>query len=375
MKKKVVILVPSLELGGGAEKVASVLSNHLIEKYDIHIITLFHFENKYPFKGKYYSLKERKFIFNPLLRILKLYKLIKLISPDIILTFMNKTSFWAIPTVYLFNLNIPLLILINTNPDSHYKKRIYGKFLIRFLFPLKKINLLIPVSKELKKILNINYRIDNRKIIPIYTGIDTEGIKNLAKEEIDEYKEIFEEKNLIKFITMGRLSPEKGHKYLIEAFSQLVKEIPNSKVFILGEGSLRVQLEQQISLKKLQNHIFLLGFKENPYKFISNSDVFVLSSLHEGLPYSLIEALACGTPIISTDCETGPKEILENGKYGLLVRVMDVDDLKQKMIYLAKDQNLRNNLSRYGLERVRAFDNQKFFDNWDKLINYFLKEN
>jgi len=202
--------------------------------------------------------------------------------------------------------------------------------------------------------------------------VDIEKIKQMALEKIDNYEKVFNNPNIIKFITVGRLSKEKGHKYLIEAFTKVLKEIPNSKLFIIGEGRIRLQIEKMIQERNLNNSVTLMGFLHNPYNYISRSDIFVLPSLSEGLPYALIEALICKIPIVSTNCETGPKEILENGKYGILTKVADSDDLAEKMISLAKDEKIRAHYSKISHQRIEIFDTKHFIEKWKELIAYCL---
>jgi glycosyltransferase involved in cell wall biosynthesis len=286
---------------------------------------------------------------------------------------MNKTSFWIIPFMYVYNIDTPLFISVNTNPNFHYRKRIYGKYLIRFLYPLKKVTAIVPVSKELKEILINKYKLDGMKIKPIYNGFDIERIQNLAKENVSDYNMILNDKSIIKFITIGRLSKEKGHKYLIDAFSKVIREIPNSRLFIIGEGPLRAKLIKSIKDNMLENKVILLGIKKNPYKYISKANVFVLSSLHEGLPTVLIEALVCNMPVISTNCETGPTEILDDGKYGFLTNVADSDDLAEKMILLAKSVETRETFSKKSIDRISIFEKEKFIEKWTILIEDYSK--
>ena len=373
MKKKVLFFIPFFRAkGGGLPKVASTLILKFADEYDISIITLFHYQEKYPYKGKYFTLKVKNYYTGAITKFIYLQKLIKSISPDIIISFMFYTSFWIIPIMYLFKIDAPLIISINSNPESQYKKRFYFKYLMKILYPLKKLTAVVPVSKELKSILYKKYRINKSKIIPIYNGVDIEKIKQLATEEINLYEETFNNPNIIKFITVGRLSAEKGHKYLIEAFTKVLKEIPNSKLFIIGEGKTRPQIEKMIQERNLNNSVILIGFLRNPYNYISRSDIFVLPSLSEGLPYALIEALICKIPIVSTNCETGPNEILENGKYGILTKVADSDDLAEKMISLAKDEEIRAHFSNISHQRIDIFNNKNFFEKWEKLIDYCL---
>ncbi|MFW9895918.1 MAG: glycosyltransferase [Candidatus Thorarchaeota archaeon] len=368
-KKKILIIVPSLMFGGGAEKVASALSLNLYNHYDVSILTFFHYDEIYPYKGKYYTIGESHHFSRFFTRFIKMQRIIEMIDPDIIITFMNKTSFWVIPIKYLTKLNAPLIINVNTNPNFHYRKRFYGKFLIRFLYPLKKIDQIVPVSKELKKILVNKYRINADKIIPIYNGFDIERIQKLAKENVSNQDDIFNNQNLIKFITIGRLSKEKGHIYLIKAFSRVIREIPNSRLFIIGEGPLKGKLMKLVEKFQLEKKIFLLGSIKNPYKYISKAEIFVLSSLHEGLPTVLIEALACGLPIISTNCETGPKEILGNGRYGILTEVADSSGLAEKMKYLANNEEVREKFSRQATTQANLYKVEKFTQNWIEIID------
>jgi glycosyltransferase involved in cell wall biosynthesis len=123
-------------------------------------------------------------------------------------------------------------------------------------------------------------------------------------------------------ITAGRLAPEKGFPDLIYAIKILLQRI-SVRLVILGDGPLREDLEELIQKNNLAKSIRLLGFHENPLKYFSKAQVFVLSSYVEGLPNVLVEAMACGCTPVSTDCPTGPREVLEDGKYGYIVPVRD----------------------------------------------------
>jgi glycosyltransferase involved in cell wall biosynthesis len=133
-------------------------------------------------------------------------------------------------------------------------------------------------------------------------------------------------------LAAGRLDPAKDFPTLIRAFAR-VRDVRPGRLVILGEGSERPRLEALIADLRLTGAVTLLGFVLNPYPYMGAADLFVLSSRREGLPNSLIEAMALGTPVISTDCPSGPREILENGKWGGLVPVGDVDALATAMIH------------------------------------------
>lgn len=372
MHKKILFLIPSLEIGGGAEKIASSLTTKLSERYKIAIITFYNNKSIYPFKGKYFSLKLREKSWKKIFLPTKIYKLIKVISPDLIISIMDHTNILAIILKFLFRIKIPLIIWVHTNPKIAYKKkhRQYN-ILIRLLYPLKLVNKIVTISNDVDYILRKKYQIKKNKLKTIYNGVDVESIIEMKKEQISEYRYLFEESNFTKFITVGRLSKEKAHNFLIDAFSEVKEQVPNSKLIILGDGPLRHEIEKKIKELDLKNDVLLLGLKKNPYKYLANSDIFVLSSLREGFPNALLEALACGLPIISTNCETGPREILDNGKYGLLVNVLDKVDLAKNMIFLSKNNNLMRKLSKLSLERANNFNLNNITEIW---INTVEKE-
>lgn len=139
------------------------------------------------------------------------------------------------------------------------------------------------------------------------------------------------QKDIPAFVASGRLEVQKNFTLLISAFKKVVEE-QDAKLLILGEGSLRDELQTQINSLGLQEKCELVGFVDNPYKYMKHADAFVLSSDFEGLPTVIIEALACNTPVVSTDCPSGAAEILEDGKWGTLVPVGDVDALANAML-------------------------------------------
>ncbi|MBS4200617.1 CDP-glycerol glycerophosphotransferase family protein [Bacillus sp. FJAT-49732] len=137
----------------------------------------------------------------------------------------------------------------------------------------------------------------------------------------------------INFVTMGRLSPEKGQDNLIKAFARFHKNRPNSKLYLLGEGALKKQLQSLIHENNLNHSVFLLGQVENPFSFLKKCDCFVLSSHYEGQPMVLLEAMTLGMNIIATDIVAN-RTVLENGKYGLLVE-NSIEGLEKGLEYMA----------------------------------------
>ena len=145
-------------------------------------------------------------------------------------------------------------------------------------------------------------------------------------------------------IGMGRLSVEKGFANLIQAYGNIKSKIhPEMRLVILGEGEARPALEKLVEELQLESHIWMPGFIQNPVPYLQSSELFVLSSSIEGSPNALVQALATGTPCVSTNCPTGPDEILQHGKQGKLVKVNDVNALSEAMLEMLKDPILPDN--------------------------------
>lgn len=140
----------------------------------------------------------------------------------------------------------------------------------------------------------------------------------------------FDEGSVPVFVAAGRLSKQKDFPTLIRAFDKLRQTAP-ARLIILGEGEERLRLETMIARLGLRDHVALPGYLSNPYAVMSRGAAFVLSSQWEGLPTVMIEAMACGCPVVATDCPSGPREILEDGRYGKLVPIADPDALYKAM--------------------------------------------
>ncbi|MHA1781859.1 MAG: glycosyltransferase [Promethearchaeota archaeon] len=377
-RKKILMIIPSIERGGGVERVVSELSKRFSTIFEIAILTFIQSTDEYSHEGVLFSLSEKQHYlrkyFNFLIRLWRIYQVIKKFSPDLILSFMELTNFYSILTKKIFRLKIPLVISTHCNPRIVYDTELrYFKILIRFLYPLKVVNKIITISKELKIILITDFQIPMNKITTIYNGIDLKRINELKKEKISKHAEIFEDNNKIKFLTIGRLEELKGHFNLILAFKKTIEQVPNSFLIIIGKGSLRSHLERQIKNLNLHRQVLLMGQINNPFKYLNKADIFILSSYYEGLPMVLLEALACELPVISTNCPTGPREILNEGKYGILVNIGDIEGLAEKMIQLAMNEELRNNMRMFSLKRAKFFDYNRIEKKWHDLFNSILK--
>jgi glycosyltransferase involved in cell wall biosynthesis len=161
---------------------------------------------------------------------------------------------------------------------------------------------------------------------------------------------------------VGRLHPQKGFDLLLQSFAQ-IRDL-DLHLVILGEGPERAKLQAQAEKLLIASRVHFLGTVDNPFPWYRQAACFVLSSRYEGFPNALLEAMACGCPVVSFDCQYGPSEIIQDGVSGLLIREGDVDGLTQAIHRVLHDAQLRIDLQHGAKERVRDFDVKKIAKLW-----------
>ncbi len=309
-KKNIAVVINSLILGGGAGRVASIVGSELNKRgYQVHFLVFTDVQDKYEYNGIYFDIGKDINIKNTLGALLAIFrrgwrikKYCKEHNIDTVISFMEEANFACIVSKTIFKNKTKIIISIRNNP---FKKKKNAKKIMKLFYPFADI--VTVVSKKAKMDLQNNFGLE--KIEVIYNPINLEKIEYLSKQKLPfQYSRLFQ--NNFVFINIGRLIEQKGQIYLIHAFKEVVNSNKDVKLIILGEGELRGRLENLINKLGLEKNVFLLGNKKNVYKYLTNSDCFILSSLWEGLPNTLLEAMAVGLPIISTDCATGPREIV-----------------------------------------------------------------
>lgn len=213
-----------------------------------------------------------------------------------------------------------------------------GKKRERFRKRLAKYDKLVVICDEMKKEMGEVYPEFIAKTERIYNPMDVEKIRELGMNKTDLSKEEKELINTPYMVAVSRLVKGKGREDLIEIYSQLKNRGIKEKLYILGEGPEYDNLKKLIDEKKLEKDIFLLGQKNNPYVWMREAKLFLHTSYGEGLPTVMIESMINGCCIVAYDCPTGPKEILENGTYGILVKTGDKDNFEKNVYELLKDE-------------------------------------
>ncbi|MDD5197545.1 MAG: glycosyltransferase [Candidatus Gracilibacteria bacterium] len=379
--KNILIAISSLKLGGGAEKVATTVGNKLSEKgYNVSYLTFYNTSTEHSVLGQKICLNESP-TDNIFIKFYKFFhrayhisRICKQYDIDSSISFMEESNFPNILSKLFGNQSRTLVSIRASIEETYgnlYKSLIY--ILYRFA------DMVIPVSKEEKDNLIQNYGIKFKNIETIYNGIDTFFVKDKIQEELIPGDVSY--KNHFTFITIGRLLEQKNQQLLIRAFHTVHNIHPSTRLLILGEGPLKQDLIDLSASLGINENVIFVGNTNNPYKYLSNSDCFVLSSLFEGFPNVIIEAMACGLPVISTDCKTGPKEILKNEvknflavntlehcDYGILTPSGNKETLTKAMMLIYEDEQLRGNYKQKSLERTKDFEIEATIKNWVNVI-------
>lgn len=369
MKKvRLLFVLPTLK-GGGAERVVCNLMNGLNK--DIFEINLFLFNKK----GVYWNLidkeiniflaskKENISKFSIMSSLCKISK-----DMDIIVASMElMPTYMAVIVAMLLRKKVIGWVHINIDNILNDKNKVirflHRNILLKFFY--NKLDRIIAVSNGAKE--NISKYLNDRnvnKVECIYNPIKINEIKDKSKEKIEEKIE-----NPF-IIGIGRLERQKNFILLIKAYRILLDRGIKHNLIILGQGSQKEYLVNEVKKLNMEEKVKFLGFKENPYKYLNQADVFVQSSIYEGLPTVLIEALVLNVPVVATNCPDGAKEILDNGEYGLLVKMNDEKALADAIEKVLNDRDLQKKYKIKSKDGIDRFDDKSITHSFEEL---FLK--
>lgn len=373
--------------GGGAERTAANLSS-LFDEYgeEVYLITFDGSNITYPYKGKLIdlSLGINKNVFDAIKknikRIIKVKKIKKKYNLDVCISFLDTPNLVNVLSGGKCKKIVSIRNYLSLEKPSFIRKQ-----LIRF--SSIRADKTVCISKNVEYDMRNFFKIKEKKLCTIYNPVD---IKSLLTIE-EDYTFDKEFSDYFNIVTMGRLTYQKGQWNLIYAIKDIVVQYPKVRLYILGDGELKNELEELVKKLELEEHVFFLGFISNAHKFLRQCDLFVLTSLFEGLGNVLLEAMALGLPVISTDCKSGPREIIapnsniksvcENidvERFGILVKqfskeknIVDNDSLvyiKQAIEMFYLDKKLREKYTTKSKMRANDFSKEKVYNEWMKLL-------
>ena len=371
MKKKILFLIESFA-GGGVEKVFIDLINNMdISKYDITVMSIWDYgvrkkdlRKDVRYRSIFPNIKGISRVFHNFVEKSDgklLYKLGIRENYDIEIAFIEGRA--------------TKIIGASTNPNSrkiawvhidlsqgHWTSMVFNKSLEKEKECYKRFNDIIFVSNSAKDGFKKLFGDDFDNLQVKYNPIIAGDVIKKSQEVVDD---IEKPKNKKLLVTSGRLVSQKGYESLLEVCNRLNKDKLGYELWILGEGWAREKLEELIDKYKL-NNVKLLGFKENPYKYIKQGDLFVCSSKNEGFSLVIAEAMILGLPVISTDC-AGPNELLNFGEYGLMVENSEEQLYKGLKSLIGDDEKLRY-YGKKSKERQSFFDYTKCISKIEKLL-------
>ena len=354
--KTIVLYIGSMQKGG-AQRVMSVLAKHLSGQGH-HIIMIndirpianipeYYLPNT--ITRIYLDETEKSGITRNLSRIIKLEKTLKDFNPDCVLSFEGPPNIRLL--VASIGLKCKTIVSVRNDPVREYGTGIKGfllKQVFRFasmtIFQTEKASFFFPYSVRTRSVVIPN-PIDGKFFQESWTGKGRD------------------------IIAVGRLQPQKNYPLLIEAFAKIAPRFPDTDLVICGDGVLRRELEALVEQYGIKDRVHFRGIVEDVRNELKRAGVFVMSSDYEGMPNALMEAMAVGVPIISTDCPCGgPSELLGNGKYGVLVNCGNVLDLACSMEKLLASDTDRQYYHNMSLQRSKKYQTDIIMEKWLNIL-------
>ena len=307
--------------------------------------------NYFEQKGcRVYYISNKKYfkIFN-LFAIFKLRKILKSEKVEILHCHMHQSTIYGTIAAKLARVPIILSHVHGINRTNTWRRKLINSLL------LCKLNKVLTVGEATREdVLLSNPSLHPQQVVSVGNSIDYEQYANVEIGKTQAKKILWLDEASFVFGTVGRLSTNKGHRYLIKAFAQVKRQIPSAHLLIVGKGRLYDELNELAIKMNISEFVHLPGYREDVPQILQAMDVFVLSSLAEGLPRSLLEAMASGIPCIGTSV-AGIPEILDGDKYGVTIPSQDEDQLTEAMLKLAKmTENKRKELINSAKQRVRV---------------------
>lgn len=363
--RRILFVIPSLGSGGAERVMLSLIRGLDRSRYRPELV-VFHDTNAYPQDTPTdlrIHLIHKKHAWDFPKLILSLASLIRRERPALVVSFLTYANFVAAAASKLVGVRA---ILTEHNHFSAHRHIIRFPMIKTWMVRLfyRWADRIVFVSNGVKADFCRTCRVLDTRCLTIYNPIDVQGIRQRLHESVDHP---WLKTDIPAIVACGRLADAKNYPLLLRSMAE-VNRVRPCRLLILGEGPKKEPLIQLGHELGLAERVEFLGFQPNPFKFMAAADAYVMSSSWEGLPTVLIEAMACGVPVISTDCPSGPSEIIEPQVSGLLVPVDDVSSLSAAIIRVLGDVGLRQKLIEGGRRRVEIFSVEQIVAEYQALF-------
>jgi glycosyltransferase involved in cell wall biosynthesis len=349
LRKKILFIVPTM-LGGGAERVMLTLLKHLPrEQFDLSLALVEKvgsYLDELPNDVVVYDLEAGRVRYS----VIKIVRLINEIKPDIVFSTLGHLNIALMMAKRLLPKDVKVVIREAITVSSQMEQimnmpmKILWNNLYKRFYP--RADKIICQADFMKEDLRLNYHIPDSKMKVVYNPVDI----YLAQVKTKERNPFQNMQGTINLIAVGRLEEQKGYHRIITRFPDLLRNKENAHLWFLGEGILKEELYQQALHLGINERVHFVGFQENPYTWMAHADLFVMSSIYEGLPNVLLEAMACGCPVVSLEHPGGTREIFEiTGQLDRFVKELTWED---KWFEKPSPEVRRKLEETFGLEKV-----------------------
>ena len=363
---KVLVLHGHLSMGGEERVLLNVLKNLVELNYDVDLLITWNhkennlFENEIPKKvnyeflfnnydGKSKIIKEIYRLWAKLTYLKKVEKIIKEKKYDIVIDYSSNLLKYN-------NLDIKVPVFAWIHFSLTFGEKLSADKIEKYKKQYKKYDKILAICDTMRDEFVEILGMDKNKVELVYNPIDLEAIRKKA-ENIDKKYENYLKQDY--FLQVSRLTEQKQPEHLVDIYYKLKQQGIKEKLYFIGNGEKIELIKQKIREYNLENDVVLLGQIENPYPFFKNAKLFVHTAKYEGLPTVLLESLTLGTPVVSYDCPTGPKDILgQNSEYGKLIPLNDKDTFVKEVYKLMKNDEKYENYRKISLVRADDFSLQ-----------------
>lgn len=370
MRTEVAVYLPTLE-AGGAERVMLTVANSLAERgYSVQLVVG---NAKGGFRRDVSDTVELVDLDLPAVPIvptlgvlIPFYRYLSRENPGVVISSMIHVNVVLLLAWKLSDTTSRMVVTEHNNPTEIMRNSITNRVAYEaasFEYPWA--DRVIAVSDGVADSLSEVLDVPREEIARIYNPVVSDELKAQSSQHVD-HPWLDREGPVL--LNVGRLTEQKNQALLLNAFSR-VRDRFDAKLLIVGTGENERSLRDLIGTLGIGDHVEIINWVDNPYAFMASADVFVLSSRYEGLPTVLIEALACGCQVVSTDCPSGPREILEDGKYGTLVEVQDPEALAEGV-----GERIRDPIDEDLLEkRGEDFSVERCIEDYERLVQDLIQ--